>query len=73
MVGLTADSLRGVRMKAFLKQIKTLGAALSRERRFVARDHWVNDPEEGVGDLGEVCHLWIPDFWRVSADEWKRN
>ena len=49
----------GLRMKAFLKQIKEPLALHYRVNAgLVARDHWVNDPEQGGGRiLGEVCHF----------------
>ena len=48
-----------LRMKAFLKQIKEPLALHYRVNAgFVARDHWVNDPDQGGGRiLGEVCHF----------------
>jgi threonine dehydrogenase-like Zn-dependent dehydrogenase len=48
-----------LKMKAFLKQIKEPLALHYRVNAgFVARDHWVNDPEQGGGRiLGEVCHF----------------
>jgi len=48
-----------LRMKAFLKQTKEPLALHYRVNTgFVARDHWVNDPEQGGGRiLGEVCHF----------------
>jgi len=48
-----------LRMQAFLKQIKEPLALHYRVNAgFVARDHWVNDPEQGGGRiLGEVCHF----------------
>jgi len=49
----------GLRMKAFLRQIKEPLALHYRVNAgFVTRDHWVNDPEQGGGRiLGEVCHF----------------
>ena len=48
-----------VKMKAFLKPIQEPLALHYRiNAGFVARDHWVNDPEQGGGRvLGEVCHF----------------
>ena len=48
-----------LRMKAFLKTIKEPLALHYRVNAGrVARDHWVNDPEQGGGRiLGEVCHF----------------
>jgi predicted dehydrogenase/threonine dehydrogenase-like Zn-dependent dehydrogenase len=48
-----------LKMKAFLKPIKEPLALHYRVNAgFIARDHWVNDPEQGGGRiLGEVCHF----------------
>jgi predicted dehydrogenase len=48
-----------VKMKAFLKPMQEPLAMHYRVNAgFVARDHWVNDPEQGGGRiLGEVCHF----------------
>jgi predicted dehydrogenase/threonine dehydrogenase-like Zn-dependent dehydrogenase len=48
-----------VKMKAFLQQLQGPLALHCRVNAgFVARDHWVNDPEQGGGRiLGEVCHF----------------
>ena len=48
-----------VKMKAFLKPMQEPLALHYRVNAgFVARDHWVNDPEQGGGRiLGEVCHF----------------
>jgi predicted dehydrogenase/threonine dehydrogenase-like Zn-dependent dehydrogenase len=57
-----------VRMKAFLQQIQQPLALHYRiNAGFVARDHWVNDLEQGGGRLlGEVCHF--IDFLTFLAD-----
>jgi len=57
-----------VKMRAFLKQIQEPLALHYRiNAGFVARDHWVNDPEQGGGRiLGEVCHF--VDFLAFLAD-----
>jgi predicted dehydrogenase/threonine dehydrogenase-like Zn-dependent dehydrogenase len=48
-----------VMMRAFLKQVQEPLALHYRVNAgFIARDHWVNDPEQGGGRiLGEVCHF----------------
>ena len=48
-----------VKMKAFLQQIhQPLALHYRVNAGFLARDHWVNDPEQGGGRiLGEVCHF----------------
>jgi predicted dehydrogenase/threonine dehydrogenase-like Zn-dependent dehydrogenase len=48
-----------LKMKAFLKAIKEPLALHYRVNAgFIARDHWVNDAEQGGGRiLGEVCHF----------------
>jgi predicted dehydrogenase/threonine dehydrogenase-like Zn-dependent dehydrogenase len=48
-----------IKMKAFLKQVREPLALHYRVNAgFIARDHWVNDPEQGGGRLlGEVCHF----------------
>jgi predicted dehydrogenase len=48
-----------IKMRAFLKQVQEPMALHYRiNAGFIARDHWVNDPEEGGGRiLGEVCHF----------------
>jgi predicted dehydrogenase/threonine dehydrogenase-like Zn-dependent dehydrogenase len=48
-----------VRMKQFLSEIKEPLAIHYRVNAgYIARDHWVNDPEIGGGRiLGEVCHF----------------
>ena len=48
-----------IKMRAFLKQIREPLALHYRVNAgFIARDHWVNDPEQGGGRiLGEVCHF----------------
>jgi len=48
-----------VKMKAFLKPMQEpLVLHYRVNAGFVARDHWVNDPEQGGGRvLGEVCHF----------------
>jgi predicted dehydrogenase/threonine dehydrogenase-like Zn-dependent dehydrogenase len=57
-----------VTMKAFLKQIREPLVLHCRVNAgFVARDHWVNDPEQGGGRiLGEACHF--VDFLTFLAD-----
>jgi predicted dehydrogenase/threonine dehydrogenase-like Zn-dependent dehydrogenase len=48
-----------IKMRAFLKQVQEPLALHYRVNAgFIARDHWVNDPEQGGGRiLGEVCHF----------------
>jgi len=48
-----------IKMRAFLKQVREPLALHCRVNAgFMARDHWVNDPEQGGGRiLGEVCHF----------------
>jgi predicted dehydrogenase/threonine dehydrogenase-like Zn-dependent dehydrogenase len=48
-----------IKMRTFLKQIQgPLALHYRVNAGFVARDHWVNDPEQGGGRvLGEVCHF----------------
>jgi len=48
-----------IKMRAFLKQIQEPMAMHYRVNAgFIARDHWVNDLEQGGGRLlGEVCHF----------------
>ena len=48
-----------MKMRAFLKQVQEPVALHYRVNAgFIARDHWVNDPEQGGGRLlGEVCHF----------------
>jgi predicted dehydrogenase/threonine dehydrogenase-like Zn-dependent dehydrogenase len=48
-----------IKMRAFLRQIQEPLALHYRVNAgFIARDHWVNDPEQGGGRiLGEVCHF----------------
>jgi predicted dehydrogenase/threonine dehydrogenase-like Zn-dependent dehydrogenase len=48
-----------IKMRAFLKQVQEPVALHYRVNAgFIARDHWVNDPEQGGGRLlGEVCHF----------------
>jgi predicted dehydrogenase/threonine dehydrogenase-like Zn-dependent dehydrogenase len=48
-----------VKMKAFLKQVhEPLALHYRVNAGFMARDHWVNDSEQGGGRiLGEVCHF----------------
>jgi predicted dehydrogenase len=48
-----------IKMRAFLKHVQEPLALHYRiNAGFVARDHWVNDPEQGGGRvLGEVCHF----------------
>ncbi len=48
-----------IKMRAFLRQVQEPLALHYRVNAgFVARDHWVNDPEQGGGRvLGEVCHF----------------
>jgi predicted dehydrogenase len=48
-----------IKMRAFLKQIQEPITMHYRVNAgFIARDHWVNDPEQGGGRLlGEVCHF----------------
>jgi predicted dehydrogenase/threonine dehydrogenase-like Zn-dependent dehydrogenase len=48
-----------IKMRAFLKQIQEPITMHYRVNTgFIARDHWVNDPEQGGGRLlGEVCHF----------------
>ena len=48
-----------VKMKAFLRVMQEPMALHYRVNAgFIARDHWVNDPEQGGGRiLGEVCHF----------------
>jgi predicted dehydrogenase/threonine dehydrogenase-like Zn-dependent dehydrogenase len=48
-----------IKMRAFLKQVQEPMALHYRVNAgFIARDHWVNDPEQGGGRiLGEVCHF----------------
>jgi predicted dehydrogenase/threonine dehydrogenase-like Zn-dependent dehydrogenase len=57
-----------IKMKAFLKQVQQpLVLHYRVNAGFVARDHWVNDPEQGGGRiLGEVCHF--VDFLTFLAD-----
>jgi predicted dehydrogenase/threonine dehydrogenase-like Zn-dependent dehydrogenase len=57
-----------VKMKAFLRQVQEpLVLHYRVNAGFVARDHWVNDPEQGGGRiLGEVCHF--VDFLIFLAD-----
>jgi predicted dehydrogenase/threonine dehydrogenase-like Zn-dependent dehydrogenase len=56
------------KMKAFLKPVqKPLVLHYRVNAGFVARDHWVNDPEQGGGRiLGEACHF--VDFLTFLAD-----
>ncbi|MGA9965730.1 MAG: bi-domain-containing oxidoreductase [Terriglobales bacterium] len=48
-----------IKMRAFIKQVQEPMALHYRVNAgFIARDHWVNDPEQGGGRLlGEVCHF----------------
>jgi len=48
-----------IKMRAFLKQVREPLALHCRVNAgFMARDHWVNDPEQSGGRiLGEVCHF----------------
>jgi predicted dehydrogenase len=48
-----------VKMKAFLQQVhEPLALHYRVNAGFMARDHWVNDSEQGGGRiLGEVCHF----------------
>jgi predicted dehydrogenase/threonine dehydrogenase-like Zn-dependent dehydrogenase len=48
-----------IKMRAFLKQVQEPMALHYRiNAGFIARDHWVNDPEQGGGRLlGEACHF----------------
>jgi predicted dehydrogenase len=48
-----------IKMRAFLKQVQEPMALHYRiNAGFIARDHWVNDPDQGGGRiLGEVCHF----------------
>jgi predicted dehydrogenase/threonine dehydrogenase-like Zn-dependent dehydrogenase len=48
-----------IKMRAFLEQVQEPMALHYRiNAGFLARDHWVNDPEQGGGRiLGEVCHF----------------
>jgi predicted dehydrogenase len=48
-----------VKMKSFLKQVhEPLALQYRVNAGFMARDHWVNDSEQGGGRiLGEVCHF----------------
>jgi len=48
-----------IKMRAFLKQVRgPLALHYRVNAGFIARDHWVNDPEQGGGRiLGEVCHF----------------
>jgi predicted dehydrogenase/threonine dehydrogenase-like Zn-dependent dehydrogenase len=48
-----------IKMRAFLGKVQEPLALYYRiNAGFVARDHWVNDPEQGGGRiLGEVCHF----------------
>ena len=48
-----------IKMRAFLQQVQEPMALHYRiNAGFIARDHWVNDPEQGGGRLlGEVCHF----------------
>jgi predicted dehydrogenase/threonine dehydrogenase-like Zn-dependent dehydrogenase len=48
-----------IKMRSFLKQVREPLAMHYRVNAgSVARDHWVNDPEQGGGRiLGEVCHF----------------
>ena len=48
-----------IKMRAFLRPIQEPLALHYRVNAgFIARDHWVNDPEQGGGRiLGEVCHF----------------
>jgi len=48
-----------VRMKSFLQNIhEPLALHYRVNAGFIARDHWMNDPEQGGGRiLGEACHF----------------
>jgi predicted dehydrogenase/threonine dehydrogenase-like Zn-dependent dehydrogenase len=57
-----------IKMRAFLEQMQEPMVLHYRVNAgLIARDHWVNDPEQGGGRiLGEVCHF--IDFLTFMAD-----